>query len=206
MPLAKNNTTPQRALLGAVDTGAFDAEVSMEELAELAATAGVEVVARAVQSRSAPDRATYFGAGKLEEIKELFAKEECNLLLCDDELAPAQQKNLEKALGTRVIDRTMLILDIFAERARSSEGKLQVELATLKYSLPRLTGQWMGLSRQGGGLRARGAGESKLETDRRYVRGRIHRLEQDLAALQKRRNLLRGKRNKAGVETIVIVG
>jgi GTP-binding protein HflX len=204
--LAENSDAPLRAILGAVDTGAYDEAISLEELAELAATAGIEAVARAVQNRPSPDHATYFGAGKLEEIKELLPQEECNLFLCDDELSPAQQRRLEKDLGIRVMDRTMLILDIFAARAKSSEGKLQVELATLKYSLPRLTGQWMGLSRQAGGHDARGAGESKLETDRRYVRVRIHRLEQELAALQKRRELLRGRRNKNGVETVVIVG
>ncbi|MDR3314249.1 MAG: GTPase HflX [Oscillospiraceae bacterium] len=201
-----NSSEPQRAALGAVDTGAYDVAVSLDELAELAATAGIETVARAVQNRASPDHATYFGAGKLEEIKEMMQQAECNVFLCDEELSPAQQRRLEKEMGVRVMDRTMLILDIFAARAKSSEGKLQVELATLKYSLPRLTGQWMGLSRQAGGHYARGAGESKLETDRRYVRVRIHRLEQELAALQKRRELLRGRRNKSGVETVVIVG
>ena len=199
-------TVAQRAILAAVDTGAYDAEISLAELAELADTAGIEAVASATQNRPSPDRAAWFGAGKIEEIKELLKAQDCNLLLCDDELSPVQNRNLEKQLDVRVMDRTMLILDIFAQRARSSEGKLQVELATLRYSLPRLTGQWMGLSRQAGGTYTRGAGESKLETDRRYVRGRIHRLERELAALQKRRDLMRGKRSKDGVETVVIVG
>ncbi|MDR2525039.1 MAG: GTPase HflX [Oscillospiraceae bacterium] len=196
----------QRACLAAVDTGEFDAEASLEELAELAATADMEIAARATQNRPSPDHATYFGAGKLAELKALLEQTECNLLLCDDELSPAQQRNLEKELNLKVMDRTMLILDIFAARANSSEGKLQVELATLKYSLPRLTGQWMGLSRQGGGIGARGAGESKLENDRRHVRAHIHRLEKDLEALQKRRALRRARRGKDGVETVVIVG
>ncbi|MCL2105472.1 MAG: GTPase HflX [Oscillospiraceae bacterium] len=212
------NLNPERAVLAAVDTGAYDAEESLEELSELARTAGAEVVFTVVQKRGAPDRAGYLGAGKLEELKELCGAQEANLLVCDDELSPSQLRflvdqlnpdhklNPEDKLNIRVIDRTMLILDIFAARAKSSEGKLQVELAQLKYNLPRLRGQWMGLSRQGGGIGTRGPGETNLETDRRVMRARIRRLEEDLERLRRRRELQRARRRKNGVESVAIVG
>ncbi|MCL2298689.1 MAG: GTPase HflX, partial [Firmicutes bacterium] len=162
-----------------MDTGHYGIEESLAELAELARTAGAEVVARAVQSRGAPDNASYFGKGKLEELKECVEANEITLVIFDDELSPSQLRTVEKILNpdehavelkVRAIDRTMLILDIFAMRAHSREGKLQVELAQLKYSLPRITGQWYGLSRQGGaaagaGTGGRGRGETKYETD-----------------------------------------
>jgi GTP-binding protein HflX len=192
--------------LGAVDTGGHDVAQSLEELRELAAAAGAQVIAVTTQNREAPDSASYFGSGKLEEIKETCAANEIDLLICDDELSPAQLRNLEDALELRVIDRTMLILDIFAARAHSSEGKLQVELAQLKYTLPRLRGQGRGLSRLGGGIGTRGPGETKLESDRRHIRSRMHRLEGQLQALAQRRALQRGRRKKTGVETVAIVG
>ena len=207
--------TPDRAALAAVDTGAWDAEVSLDELEELAQTAGIEVALRLTQGRGAPDNATYFGAGKLEELKRACEEQDVNLLICDDELTPAQLRNIEKKLNPdihavenkiSVVDRTMLILDIFAFRAKSREGKLQVELAQLKYSLPRLTGQWYGLSRQGGGRYTRGRGETKFETDRRHVKTRIRKLEAELRELEQQRNLLRERRKKNRAETIAIVG
>jgi len=206
---------PERAALAAVDTGAYDAEESLEELAELARTAGAEVVLKLTQGRGAPDNSSYFGAGKLEELKEACELQDIGLLICDDELSPTQLRTIEKKLNPdkhatdikiRVIDRTMLILDIFGMRARSREGKLQVELAQLKYSLPRLTGQWYGLSRQGGGRYTRGRGETKFETDRRHAKTRIRKLEAELKELERQRNLLRERRKKNRAETVAIVG
>ena len=211
---------PERAALATVDTGAYDAEESLTELEELAQTAGVEVVLKLTQNRATPDHSSYFGAGKLEELKEACEQQEVTLLICDDELSPSQLRTIEKFLNPdqhavdiniKVIDRTMLILDIFAMRANSREGKLQVELAQLKYSLPRLTGQWFGLSRQGGGgggggLKARGRGETKFETDRRHAKTRIRKLESELKELARQRNLLRERRRKNRAETVAVVG
>lgn len=193
-------------MLIAVDTGEYDCDISLDELGELAETAGAEVVGRMSQKRDKPDSATFLGSGRLEELGDFCKNNEVDLVIADSELAPAQLRNIEKATDVRVIDRTTLILDIFAERARSNEGKLQVELAQLRYSLPRLMGQGTKLSRLGGGIGTRGPGETKLESDRRHIRRRIKALEDEFDALEKRRSLARARREKDGVETVVIVG
>ena len=197
---------PERAILCSVDTGEFDAEVSIDELEELARTAGAEVVAKVVQPRPAPDTALFLGTGKLDEIKDFVDYPNIDVLIFDDELTPSQQRNIENYMDKKVIDRTTLILDIFAQRARSKEGKLQVELAQLQYRLPRLGGQGLALSRLGGGIGTRGPGESKLESDRRHIRRRIDAIKVELREVEKRRNLQRKRRQKDGVQTVVIVG
>ncbi len=202
----ENDIKKEVALLVSVDTGEFDAEVSIDELEELAHTAGAEVIGKVIQKKEAPEKATFVGVGKLAEIIAFISANEVDLLIFDSELSPSQQRNLEKLTGVRVIDRTMLILDIFAARARTSEGKLQVELAQLKYSLPRLAGQGLALSRLGGGIGTRGPGETKLESDKRHIRRRIDKLQQELSGLEKRRNLMRKRREKDGVQTVAIVG
>ncbi|MGN0568454.1 MAG: GTPase HflX [Acutalibacteraceae bacterium] len=202
----ENTQKPESALLVGVDSGDFDCEESLSELAELAKTAGAEVQAKVTQKREKPDAATYIGRGRLEEIKDFCRDNETDLLIFDTELTPSQQRNIEDITGIRVIDRTELILDIFAARARSGEGKLQVELAQLKYSLPRLGGKGTSLSRLGGGIGTRGPGETKLETDRRHIRRRIKSLEDDLEALSKRRRIARVRREKDGTQTVAIVG
>ncbi len=196
----------EKALLVSVDTGDFDAEVSINELAELADTAGAEVVGKVIQKREAPEKATFVGVGKLAEIIAFCQNNDVDLIIVDSELSPSQQRNLEKLTNVRVIDRTMLILDIFALRARTSEGKLQVELAQLKYQLPRLAGQGTSLSRLGGGIGTRGPGETKLESDKRHIRRKIQKLEDELENLEKRRNQMRKRREKDGVQTVAIVG
>lgn len=202
----ENKEKSERAVLCSVDTGRFDAEVSIDELEELCRTADAEVIAKVIQVRPAPDAALFLGVGKLDEIKEFYKYEDIDLLIFDDELTPSQQRNIENYTGFRVIDRTTLILDIFAQRARSREGKLQVELAQLKYMLPRLVGKGTSLSRLGGGIGTRGPGESKLESDRRHIRRRIEAISEELKAVEKRRNQMRRRREKDGVETVVIVG
>lgn len=202
----ENTQKPESALLVGVDSGDFDCEESLSELAELAKTAGAEVQAKVTQKREKPDAATYIGRGRLEDIKDFCRDNETDLLIFDTELTPSQQRNIEDITGIRVIDRTELILDIFAARARSGEGKLQVELAQLKYSLPRLGGKGTSLSRLGGGIGTRGPGETKLETDRRHIRRRIKSLEDDLEALSKRRRIARARREKDGTQTVAIVG
>ncbi len=202
----KISEIPEQAILVSVDTGEFDCEISLDELEELSETAGAQVIARMVQKRPAPDPASYLGSGRLEELAEFCTAHTADLIIVDGEISPSQQRNIENATDVRVIDRTTLILDIFAARARSSEGKLQVELAQLKYTLPRLSGKGRELSRLGGGIGTRGPGETKLETDRRHIRGRINRLENELKELEKRRGLLRARRAKDGVETVAIVG
>lgn len=197
---------PERAILCSVDTGEFDAEVSIDELEELARTAGAEVIAKVVQPRPAPDTALFLGTGKLDEIKDFVDYPNIDVLIFDDELTPSQQRNIENYMDKKVIDRTTLILDIFAQRARSKEGKLQVELAQLQYRLPRLGGQGLALSRLGGGIGTRGPGESKLESDRRHIRRRIDAIKAELREVEKRRNLQRKRRQKDGVQTVVIVG
>lgn len=197
---------PERAILCSVDTGEFDAEVSIDELEELARTAGAEVVAKVVQPRPVPDTALFLGTGKLDEIKDFVDYPNIDVLIFDDELTPSQQRNIENYMDKKVIDRTTLILDIFAQRARSKEGKLQVELAQLQYRLPRLGGQGLALSRLGGGIGTRGPGESKLESDRRHIRRRIDAIKAELREVEKRRNLQRKRRQKDGVQTVVIVG
>ena len=206
MEFYENKQEPEKAVLIAVDTGEYNCETSLDELEELAATAGAQVTGRMWQKRDKPDSATFLGSGRLEELAEFCENNEIDLVIADSELSPAQLRNIEKETDTRVVDRTTLILDIFADRARSNEGKLQVELAQLKYSLPRLTGKGIQLSRLGGGIGTRGPGETKLETDRRHIRRRVKSLEEELESLEKRRGLARARREKDGVETIVIVG
>ena len=195
-----------RAALVSADTGEFDAERSMDELEELSATAGVEVAARVIQKRPAPDSATVIGSGRLEELAEQAEALELNLIIFDCELTANQTRNIERILDIRVIDRTTLILDIFAGRARTKEGRLQVELAQQKYRLPRLAGKGVELSRLGGGIGTRGPGESKLETDKRHIRRRIEALEEELKELERRRELHRARRKKDGVLCAAIVG
>ncbi len=196
----------ERALLVSVDTGEFDAAVSLEELAELAATAGAEVVDTAIQKKEAPDKATCLGSGRAEELARQCAAEDVDLVIVDRELSPTQQRNLEDVFPCRVIDRTTLILDIFAGRAQSAEGRLQVELAQLQYRLPRLSGQGAALSRLGGGIGTRGPGESKLESDRRHIRRRITALREQLEKLDSQRTLRRQRRRKDGIPTVALVG
>ena len=196
----------QRVLLCSVDTGEYDNEVSLDELEELTDTAGGKVIARVTQKRPAIDTATCMGVGRLNEAAEICEKENIDLVIFDRELTAVQIRNIEKILDVDVIDRTMLILDIFAQRANSGEGKIQVEIARLKYQLPRLTGAGHSLSRQGGGIGARGAGESQLEMDKRYIRSRIDKLSSQLKDIEKRRNLMRKRRKKDGILTAAIVG
>ena len=206
MELHENSQAPEVAMLVGIDMDTYDAEVSIDELEELARTAGAVVCAKTLQKRDRPDSATYVGSGKLEEIKKFAEANDVDLLIFDGELTPSQQRNIENETEIRVIDRTTLILDIFAARARSGEGKIQVELAQLKYSLPRLGGKGTQLSRLGGGIGTRGPGETKLESDRRHIRRRIQSLEEDLKEIAKRREQLRTRREKDGVETVAIVG
>ena len=154
----------EKAVLVCVNLGVYDPESSLDELEELARTAGAQIVARVIQNREKPDTATYIGGGRLEEIKDFCKENEVDLLIFDGELTPSQQRNIENFTDIRVIDRTMLILDIFASRAKSNEGKLQVELAQLKFSLTRIGGKGTELSRLGGGIGTRGPGETKLES------------------------------------------
>ena len=197
---------PEQILLLGVDTGEYDAEASMAELAQLVKTAGGEVAGSILQKRAKPDSVTYLGRGRLEEAKEFSDNARLDLIVCDTELSPTQNRVLEDFFGIRVIDRTVLILDIFAANARSGEGKLQVELAQMKYALTRLSGKGTALSRLGGGIGTRGPGETKLETDKRHIRRRIHTLEQQLDELSKRRERHRERRRKDGVTTVAIVG
>ncbi len=183
-----------------------DSEESLDELASLAETAGAMVITRVIQNRQRPDSATYIGSGKAEELALTCQAMEIDLAILDDELTGAQQKNLENILGVRVIDRTALILDIFAQRAQSAEGKLQVELAQMKYRLPRLTGLGTSLSRLGGGIGTRGPGETRLEVDRRRIRKRIDDLEGQLKEIKKQRDLRRARREKTGQTTVALVG
>ncbi|MDR1409231.1 MAG: GTPase HflX [Oscillospiraceae bacterium] len=196
----------EKTILVALDLGYYDIEASLEELTELVKTAGGEVAGTLVQKREAPDRATCIGSGKLDELKALVENEEAELVVFDLELAPSQLRNIEAETDVRVIDRTMLILDIFAGRAKSAEGKLQVELAQLRYSMPRLTGKGIELSRLGGGIGTRGPGESKLESDKRHINRRIHALQEELTELTERRGRLRARRKKDGITTVAIVG
>lgn len=195
-----------RAILIGADTGEYDAESSMDELSELAQTAGAEELARVIQKREAYESATVIGEGKLAEVKELCANLGAELLIFDCELTASQIRNVEDETDVRVIDRTMLILDIFAGRAVSREGKLQVELAQLKYRLPRLMGIGASLSRLGGGIGTRGPGETQLETDRRHIRRRIDKLSAELRELEERRGYARERRRKDSVQVGAIVG
>lgn len=193
-------------LVGIERPSSWSVSDSLQELAQLSETAGAEVLGAVAQKKDRPDPAYFIGKGKLDELRLLRQEQGANLIIFDDELSPAQQRNLEQALGTKIIDRTALILDIFAQRARSHEGKLQVELAQLKYSLPRLSGQGLVLSRLGGGIGTRGPGETKLEVDRRRIRGRISDIEKEIDNLRKHRNLHRERRKQAQIPTISLVG
>ena len=195
-----------KVILVGIDTGEYNAEQSMEELEELSDTAGCEVVLTVIQSRPAPEAATCIGAGKLEEIKEQVEFLEADMLIFDTELTGMQMRNISDVTDCKVIDRTMLILDIFAGRARTAEGKVQVALAQYKYRLTRLTGMGTALSRLGGGIGTRGPGETKLETDRRHIRNRITSLENELREMEKHRKFLSCRRKKDGVLTVAIVG
>lgn len=206
MHFYENNQNPERAVLLGVDTGEYDCAVSLAELEELSKNAGAETVCVVSQKLESPNPATFIGSGRLAEVKDFCENNEVDLLIADGELSPAQQRNLERETHTRVIDRTTLILDIFAQRARSREGKIQVELAQLQYALPRLAGQGKALSRLGGGIGTRGPGETKLESDRRHIRRRIYALKEELRQIEKRRNAQRTRRKKDGITTVAIVG
>jgi GTP-binding protein HflX len=200
----------ERILLVGVDLPPHDqeaVEASLDELHLLIDTAGADEVGRVVQRRHAPDPATYVGRGKAEEIRELAELTDCDTVVFDDELTPAQQANLEKILGRSAIDRTAVILDIFAQNAHSQEGKAQVQLALYRYRLPRLRGKGLTLSQQAGGIGARrGPGETQLEIDRRRIQRQIHKLEADLRQIDKHRAVQRKGRTRAGVPHVVIVG
>jgi GTP-binding protein HflX len=197
---------PERGFVVAVLPKGADSQEDLAELRELARTAGVDPVATLVQPRRRPDPSTYVGKGKLEELKRAFADSGAESLLVDDELDPSQQRRLENLLQARVIDRTQLILDIFAQHARSAEGKLQVELAQLEYNLPRMRGMWQHLERLGGGVGTRGPGESQLETDRRLARRRISQLKDRLKTLGKQRETRRKARRRSETPTIALAG
>jgi GTP-binding protein HflX len=184
----------------------WEVEESLEELAGLATAAGATVVHRVIQERSSPTPALYFGRGKVSEIGEAARDVGGNLFISDDPLSPIQERNISEALGIKVIDRTALILDIFAQRARTAEGKLQVELAQLTYLLPRLVGQWSHLERLGGGIGTRGPGETQLESDRRVIRRRVMQIRGELEHVQTHRRLQREGRRRAGVPIVALVG
>jgi GTPase len=197
---------PERGLLVAVLGTGVDAETEVGELGELARTAGVDPVGELVQFRNRPDRRSYVGKGKLEELKRDYAEASAEVLLVDDELSPTQQRTLEDALSARVVDRTQLILDIFAQHAVSAEGKLQVELAQLEYNLPRMRGLWQHLERLGGGVGTRGPGESQLETDRRLARRRVALLRRRLRDLSKQREVRRKERRRSQTPVVALAG
>lgn len=183
-----------------------DTEKSLDELEELARTAGAVTVGRVIQKREQIHPGTYVGKGKIDEIKELLWETEATGIICDDELSPAQLGNLQDALDTKVMDRTLIILDIFAERASTSEGKIQVELAQLKYRQSRLVGLGKSLSRLGGGIGTRGPGEKKLEMDRRLIKGRIAQLNRELKEVKRHRKVTREQRNRNHLPVVAIVG
>ncbi len=206
LELHENEITPERALLVEVDTGEYDAEASLAELYELARSAGAEPFGAITQKRPTQDSATCVGSGMMTEIRDYCVKYQIDLLVFDCELSPTQLRNIEEISKVRVIDRTMLILDIFAQRARSKEGKLQVELAQLKYMMPRLAGRGTALSRLGGGIGTRGPGESKLESDRRHIRRRIESLKEQLEVVEHHRSQINRRRQKDGIITVALVG
>ena len=193
-------------LIGVQTSEDEDVAASLDELEELAETAGAETVAKVIQNREAVHPGTYIGKGKIEEVAALIQAYDANGVICDDELSPAQLNNLERELDCKVMDRTLLILDIFAARAVSSEGKIQVELAQLRYRAARLVGLRESLSRLGGGIGTRGPGEKKLETDRRLIRTSISALKAELFQVEKHRELIRGKRSRGNLKTAAIVG
>src|SRR6476646_4995741 len=184
----------------------LEAERSLDELAGLAHAAGADVVLRVLQERPKPDPSTFLGAGKIETLAVSAAETGVDVVIFDNELTPAQLRQIEEEVGRKIIDRTQLILDIFARRARTREGKLQVELAQLKYLLPRLAGSGSALSRLGGGIGTRGPGETKLETDRRRIRSRIHAVSEEIEEVRRRRAQLRERRHKTSVPTAALVG
>ncbi len=198
----------ERVILVGVDRqeDSQQAEACLDELEELVKTAGAVAVGRMLQKREKPHPGLYLGTGKVEELKQMISLLEATGVVCDDELSPAQLRNLERELDTKVMDRTMVILDIFAARAASSEGKIQVELAQLQYRLTRLTGMGASMSRLGGGIGTRGPGEKKLEVDRRYIKDRIAELKKDLAEVKTHRSLLRQQRKKKGQPVVALVG
>ena len=198
----RNPRARQRALCIA----AAPVEPDLAELKELLRTAGVAVAGEVVQRRERPDPDRYFGRGKLVEVERAISESDANLVACDDELLPRQERNLEQALGVPVIDRTAIILDIFADHAHSAEGKLQVELAQLEYNLARMRGLWTHLERLGGGIGTRGPGESQIETDRRLARDRIAALERRLRHTQVTRTTMRRERERAGLPTVALAG
>ncbi len=199
------NISPKAILVG-VDTNEFDAELSLDELSELAKTAGAEPVLRVLQRRPALDSATCIGKGRLLDVKEAVQREDISLAIFDRELTANQTRNIEDILDIQVVDRTTLILDIFAQRAQTKEGRIQVELAQNQYRLAHLAGKGVMLSRLGGGIGTRGPGESKLETDKRHIRRRIDTLKEELRKTEKRRLLHRERRRKDGILSIAIVG
>jgi GTPase len=199
----------ERAALVGLITGGMrrhGAERSMDELAGLADAAGADVVLRVLQERPRPDSSTFLGTGKIKTLAASCAETRVDVVIFDNELTPAQLRQIEEEVGRKIVDRTQLILDIFARRARTREGKLQVELAQLKYLLPRLVGAGGALSRLGGGIGTRGPGETKLETDRRRIRTRIHAIADDIEHVRKRRAQLRERRHKSSVPTVALVG
>lgn len=200
----------ERAILAGLDISNsksdWSIEDSLNELKQLAETAGAEVLTKVTQKREHPDNALFFGKGKLEELSLLIQEYSANLIIFDDELSASQQRNIEQILGIKVLDRTSLILDIFAQRARSHEGKLQVELAQLRYTLPRIGGQGLILSRLGGGIGTRGPGETKLEVDKRRIRSRINDIEKQIDSMKKHRNLHRENRASSNLPTVALVG
>jgi len=197
---------PERGLVLAVLGQAVDADDELGEFEELARTAGVEPVARIVQHRPKPDPRSYVGKGKLDELKQEYGGRKAEVLLVDDELSPSQQRLLENMLEARVVDRTQLILDIFAQHAITAEGKLQVELAQLEYNLPRMRGMWKHLERLGGGVGTRGPGESQLESDRRMARRRVSLLKDRLEELSKQRDVRRKERRRTQTPTVALAG
>ena len=205
-PDPRPGAEPERGFIAAVLASGIDEEDELGELVELARTSGVEIIGRLVQRRDLPDARTYLGKGKLDELKALYKDSGAEVLVVDDELSPTQQRRLENELETRVIDRTQLILDIFAQHAVSAEGKLQVELAQLDYNLPRMRGLWQHLERLGGGVGTRGPGETQLESDRRMARKRITVLRDRLDALGKQRDTRRKQRRRSEVPTVALAG
>src|SRR5579885_2637173 len=197
---------PERGFVLAVLAQGADAAGELAEVRELARTAGVEPVGELVQRRGRPSPRTYVGKGKVDELKQRFAEAGAESLLVDDELDPAQQRFLENSLDTRVVDRTQLILDIFAQHAVTAEGKLQVELAQLEYNLPRMRGMWQHLERLGGGVGTRGPGESQLESDRRLARRRIAILRRRLALLERQRATRRRERARGETPQVALAG
>ena len=193
-------------LVGVSEQDGDDAEDSVAELAELVRTAGAVVVGTLIQKRELMHPGTYVGTGKVAEIAAMIAERGATGIVCDDELSPAQLKNLEQMLDTKVMDRTLIILDIFAARATTSEGKIQVELAQLKYRLSRLTGLGRSMSRLGGGIGTRGPGEKKLEMDRRLIKDRIAQLNRELKEVRQHREITRAKRTRNGMPVAAIVG